>query len=55
MFSSYNEVVQTDVVPTGVGNMLNNKGGIGIGFVYGDTSFLFVTSHLAGNLEIIEF
>eukprot|EP01119_Soliformovum_irregulare_P021832 TRINITY_DN7341_c0_g1_i2.p1 TRINITY_DN7341_c0_g1~~TRINITY_DN7341_c0_g1_i2.p1 ORF type:complete len:274 (+),score=36.83 TRINITY_DN7341_c0_g1_i2:303-1124(+) len=39
--------VQIDHVSVGIGNMLNNKGGIGVAFLLGSTSCLFITSHLA--------
>ncbi|GAB9471951.1 Inositol polyphosphate 5-phosphatase [Globisporangium polare] len=37
--------IQSDAVATGLGNQLGNKGGVGIAFVIGRTSFAFVNCH----------
>ncbi|KAJ0400432.1 hypothetical protein ATCC90586_006516 [Pythium insidiosum] len=37
--------VQSDAVATGLGNQLGNKGGVGIAFSIGRTSFAFVNCH----------
>ncbi|TMW58168.1 hypothetical protein Poli38472_011756 [Pythium oligandrum] len=37
--------IQSDAVATGIGNQLGNKGGIGIAFSVGHTSFAFINSH----------
>eukprot|EP00030_Apusomonadida_sp_AF-17_P002008 a2259_55.p1 GENE.a2259_55~~a2259_55.p1 ORF type:complete len:561 (+),score=246.68 a2259_55:206-1684(+) len=34
---------------TGIGHVVSNKGGVGIGFKLAETSFLFVASHLAAH------
>jgi len=36
---------------TGVGNVVGNKGGLGIAFSFGCTSFCFVGAHLAAHVE----
>ncbi len=41
--------INSDVVKTGIGNMVGNKGGIGISFNIEDKSFIFINSHLAGS------
>mmetsp|Transcript_27290 Transcript_27290/g.85911 ORF Transcript_27290/g.85911 Transcript_27290/m.85911 type:complete len:510 (-) Transcript_27290:75-1604(-) len=43
--------VKTAAVPTGMGNTLGNKGGIGISFMIGATSFIFVNAHLSASRE----
>ncbi|KAF0698310.1 Aste57867_11063 [Aphanomyces stellatus] len=37
--------LHSDAIATGLGNQLGNKGGVGIGFVLGVTSFAFVGCH----------
>ncbi|KAF4036989.1 putative DNase I-like protein [Phytophthora infestans] len=37
--------IQSDAVATGLGNQLGNKGGVGIAFTVGYTSFAFVNCH----------
>ncbi|GMF21142.1 unnamed protein product [Phytophthora lilii] len=37
--------IQSDAVATGLGNQLGNKGGVGISFTVGATSFAFINSH----------
>ncbi|KAL4174274.1 hypothetical protein KRP22_006213 [Phytophthora ramorum] len=37
--------IQSDAVATGLGNQLGNKGGVGISFTVGTTSFAFINSH----------
>ncbi|RLN52396.1 hypothetical protein BBJ29_001061 [Phytophthora kernoviae] len=37
--------IQSDAVATGLGNQLGNKGGVGIAFTVGATSFAFVNCH----------
>jgi len=39
--------ITSDVVSTGFGNVLNNKGAIAISLYVGDTSFLFINAHFA--------
>ena len=39
--------VESDHVATGISNLIGNKGGVGVGFILGNTSFLFVGCHLA--------
>jgi len=41
--------VTSAAVPTGVGNRLGNKGGIGVKLEIGETTFLIITSHLAAH------
>lgn len=38
---------------TGVGNIVGNKGAIGICLKFGETSLLFINAHLAGIILII--
>ncbi|KAG6617277.1 putative methyltransferase [Phytophthora cinnamomi] len=37
--------IQSDAVATGLGNQLGNKGGVGISFTVGATSFAFINCH----------
>ncbi|KAK1942892.1 inositol polyphosphate 5-phosphatase [Phytophthora citrophthora] len=37
--------IQSDAVATGLGNQLGNKGGVGVAFTIGGTSFAFINSH----------
>ncbi|KAE9339748.1 hypothetical protein PF008_g11420 [Phytophthora fragariae] len=37
--------IQSDAVATGLGNQLGNKGGVGVSFTVGVTSFAFINSH----------
>lgn len=46
---NYIHEVNSDSVACGVGNMIANKGGIGISFKFGNTSFAFINCHLACN------
>lgn len=46
--------VATASEATGVGHVGSNKGGVGISFMLGETSFLFVASHLAAHDEEVE-
>lgn len=39
---------------TGLGGMAGNKGGVAVSFDYGDTSFCFVTAHLAAGTNAVE-
>ena len=41
------ECVETGRVTTGLGNVVKNKGGVGISFSYLASSFLFITAHLS--------
>lgn len=41
--------IQITSEATGIGHVAGNKGGIGVSFNLGDTSFFFVTSHLAAH------
>ena len=43
--------VQTSTAATGVANTLGNKGGVGVSFFLGTTSFCFVNAHLAAGTE----
>ncbi len=40
-----------DTIATGVGDVLGNKGGVGLSFNYRDTSLAFVGCHLAARSE----
>jgi hypothetical protein len=46
--------VQSDAVATGIGNQIGNKGGIGISFSIGKTSFAFVSSHFEAHQHHLE-
>jgi hypothetical protein len=37
--------IQSDAIATGLGNQLGNKGGVGVAFTVGATSFAFISSH----------
>eukprot|EP01135_Chromosphaera_perkinsii_P000298 Nk52_evm67s62 gene=Nk52_evmTU67s62 len=41
--------VQTSSVSTGIGNVVGNKGGVGVTFNFHKTSFLFISSHFAAH------
>ena len=43
--------VQSAAVATGLRNKLGNKGGVGVSFCLGQTSFLFVCCHLARTFQ----
>ena len=40
---------ESSSVATGLGNTLGNKGGVGVGFTVGSTSFLFINAHFAAH------
>lgn len=42
---------QTGSIATGIGNVIGNKGGVGVGLLLKGTSFLFVNSHLTGTFH----
>jgi len=44
--------VESASVATGVGQVLGNKGAVGICFDFGSTSLLFVNCHLSGMLRL---
>jgi Endonuclease/Exonuclease/phosphatase family 2/RhoGAP domain len=46
--------VQSGAVACGLANIVNNKGGVGVSFLVGDTSFLFVTAHFTAHIENVE-
>lgn len=46
--------VEMATVATGIGDVLGNKGGVGISFRYEDTSLCFVVSHLAARFERVQ-
>jgi len=39
--------VETVSKPTGIANIIGNKGGVGVGMKIKETSFCFISSHLA--------
>lgn len=39
--------IQSQSIATGIGKTVGNKGGIGMSFILGNTSILFITSHFA--------
>jgi len=41
--------VEVKSIATGYGNILSNKGGIGISFEINNNAFLFINSHLSRN------
>ena len=43
-----NKEIESDEVATGFGNLIGNKGGIGISFKFFQKSFLFINCHLPG-------
>lgn len=43
----YVTAISTDVKATGIGNVVGNKGGIGMSLEIGKHSFLFINSHFA--------
>lgn len=43
--------IQTGTIPTGIGDIIGNKGGVVVGFNFEDTSICFVGSHLAARAE----
>jgi hypothetical protein len=45
--------VQSAAVACGVGNRVGNKGGVGVSFMIGKTSFLFVNCHLAAHQNAV--
>lgn len=46
--------IQSAAIACGVGNTLGNKGGVGISFSIDNTSFLFVSCHLAAHQNHVE-
>jgi hypothetical protein len=38
--------IKQSTICTGIGNVLSNKGGLGVSFEFGGSSYLLVTSHL---------
>lgn len=46
--------IEESMKKTGLGGMAANKGGIAVSVQYSDTSFCFITSHLAAGLNNIE-
>ncbi|RKP22982.1 Endonuclease/exonuclease/phosphatase [Syncephalis pseudoplumigaleata] len=47
---SWIRAVESAEVATGIGGMIGNKGAVGISVLFGETSLLFINSHLAGPL-----
>jgi hypothetical protein len=45
--------VKSVAVPTGYGNTIGNKGGVGISFDIGISSFCFITAHLAAHQHAV--
>uniref|UniRef100_A0A7S4JKZ5 Inositol polyphosphate-related phosphatase domain-containing protein n=1 Tax=Paramoeba aestuarina TaxID=180227 RepID=A0A7S4JKZ5_9EUKA len=46
--------IQLDTIATGIGNVIGNKGGVGVAFKFDDSSFCFIGSHLAAHQEKTE-
>jgi hypothetical protein len=46
--------VHSTAVATGVANTLGNKGGVGVRFKLGNTTFLFVNAHLAAHQNAVK-
>lgn len=44
---SYISRVEGSMIKTGLGGMAGNKGGVAVSFYFADTSFCFITAHLA--------
>ncbi len=43
--------LHSQVVPTGKGNVIGNKGATAISFQFQETSFVFINAHLAARAE----
>ena len=43
--------VQLHTIATGIGNVIGNKGGVGIAMFLNETSLCFIGSHLAAHQE----
>jgi len=52
--AKYLSFVETSYVPTGFGNLVGNKGGIGISMNIGKSSLLFINSHFHAFVEKVE-
>jgi hypothetical protein len=46
--------VRSRAVPTGIGDTLGNKGGIGIALSFGESTFIFVNAHLSAHQHATE-
>lgn len=46
--------IQSDAVATGLGNQLGNKGGVGIAFTLGFTSFAFINCHFEAHQQNVK-
>jgi len=46
--------IKSAAIPTGFGDLLGNKGGIGVSFLLGKKSFCFINAHLAAHQYAIE-
>jgi len=52
--NGYIHHIETGSVPTGIGRMMGNKGGVAIGFSISNTSMLFIHSHFAAHQDKVE-
>jgi hypothetical protein len=50
----YIKCVASAAVSTGIGNTLGNKGGVGVYFIVGNTSFAFVNAHCAAHQNAVK-
>lgn len=46
--------VEGAMIKTGLGGMAGNKGGVGVSFYFANTSFCFITAHLAAGTNNVE-
>lgn len=46
----YLKKIDSEAIATGIGQTVGNKGGIGMSFNIGNTSFIFIVSHFAAGV-----
>lgn len=52
--ASYISKVEGSTIKTGLGGMAGNKGGVAVSFYFADTSFCFITAHLAAGTNNLD-